>query len=118
MTIKYTPNPTARFHGRRPFGIPFPLVPAERIYLIPSFLFLIIKTSRPSTCQGISRMGAVRCVEEAGSHRRPRSEGPWMKAYQTQESRFAMREGLFLGIAALGAWLFLNHELLEGGSPP
>ncbi len=41
-----------------------------------------------------------------------------MKAFQTQEGRFAMREALFLGIAALGAWLFLDHELLEGGSPP
>ncbi len=41
-----------------------------------------------------------------------------MKAFQTQEGRFAMREALFLGIAALGAWLFLNHELLEGGRPP
>ncbi len=41
-----------------------------------------------------------------------------MKSFQTQEGRFAMREALFLGIAALGAWLFLDHELLEGGSPP
>src|SRR5438128_2412628 len=47
MTRKYTPNPAASERGRRPFAIHFPLVPAERIYLIPSFLFLIIKTSRP-----------------------------------------------------------------------
>ena len=41
-----------------------------------------------------------------------------MKSFQTQERRFAMREALFLGIAALGAWLFLDHELLEGRTPP
>jgi len=41
-----------------------------------------------------------------------------MNSFHTEEGRFAMREVLFLGIAALGAWLFLNHELLEGGSPP
>src|SRR5205809_7498634 len=51
MTRKYTPNPAASERGRRPFAIHFPLVPEERIYLIPSFLFLIIKRSRPARCQ-------------------------------------------------------------------
>src|SRR6266540_3788280 len=41
MTRKYTPKPAASVRGRRPFAIRFPLVPTQRIYFIPSFLFLI-----------------------------------------------------------------------------
>ena len=40
-----------------------------------------------------------------------------MHGFQTRGSRLAVREVLFLGLAALGAWLFMNHEILRGAAP-
>ncbi len=41
-----------------------------------------------------------------------------MAAVRMNDRRFALRETLFVGLAGIGAWLFVNHEILRGGQAP
>jgi len=85
------------------------------IYFISSFSFLIPELSGS---KGISGVLALPSRDGRRSSPRARIDGVSVGGFEPHEVRFALREVLFLGLGAIGAWLFVNHEILRGGQPP
>src|SRR6266571_3895854 len=115
MRAKYTPNPTARVRGRSDRAICHLRVVKAWIYFISSFSFLIPELSGS---KGISGVLALPSRDGRRSSPRARIDGVSVGGFEPHEVRFALREVLFLGLGAIGAWLFVNHEILRGGQPP
>ncbi len=84
------------------------------IYFISSFSFLIPELSGS---KGISDVLALP-LSNGPRTSRARIGGVSVGGFEPHEVRFALREVLFLGLGAIGAWLFVNHEILRGGQPP